>query len=169
MPPRRQASYQITSQIYESSVDSPTSEISMQSNTSPKTERRVLTIFWSILFMVGVLAVCRVHSIHVTSVRRKKEEDGSVVFSVEVINPTDQSVNAKILLSTNSCSGNGEATWYICYTRQAKIAANTTSIVEFRFNPLEAKLVAGADFASVVKTVPIQKVTPSNREPCICL
>jgi len=75
----------------------------MRSDTNPKTERRILTIFWSILLMIGILAVCRVHSIHVTSVRRKKEEDGSVVFFVEVTNPTDQTVNANIGLSTYAC------------------------------------------------------------------
>ena len=53
--------------------------------------------------MIGILAVCRVHSIHVTTVRRKKEEDGSVVFFVEVTNPTDQPVNADIELSTYAC------------------------------------------------------------------
>ena len=140
----------------------------MQSNTASKTERKILAIFWSILFMVGVLAVCRVHSIHVTSVRRKKEEDGSVMFSIEVTNPTGQSVDATICLATHSCSNNGDAAWCTSHTRQAKIVANETSVVEFRFNPLEARLIAGGYFASVVKTKPIPKVATTNREFSVC-
>jgi len=131
----------------------------MQSNTSTKNERRFLTLFWSTLFMIGILAACRAHSIHVTSVRRKKEEDGSVVFSVEVINPTDHSVNADIYLSTYRCSGNGDAAWSIGHTQQATLPANKTSIVEFRFNPLEARIVHGSYSASVVKTGPTKKLT----------
>ena len=46
----------------------------MRSNTDSKTERRILAIFWSTLFMIGILAACRVYSIHVTSVRRKEEK-----------------------------------------------------------------------------------------------
>ena len=140
----------------------------MRSDTAPKTERRILAIFWSTLLIIGILAVCRVHSIHVTTVRRKKEEDGSVVFFVEVTNPTDQPVNADIGLSTYACPSEGCAGWTIGHAQQAEIAASQTSVVEFRFTPLEARLINGSYSASVLKTEPIQKVATANHGSCIC-
>lgn len=140
----------------------------MQSNTAPKTERRILAIFWSTLLMVGILAVCRVHSIHVTSVRRKKEEDGSVAFFVEVTNPTDQPVNADIRLTTCQCSSENYSGPVIDHTQQAKIAAGETSVVEFRFNFLEARFIDGQYSAAVDKTEPIGKAVAVNSELCVC-
>jgi len=85
------------------------------------------------------------------------------VFFVEVTNPTDQPVNADIRLTTYEGSGENYFGPIIDHTRQVEVAAHQTSIVEFRFNFLEARFIAGQYSASVIKTEPIEKVATAPR------
>lgn len=123
----------------------------MYGKTHPRMERKILAIFWSIAFFFGVLTVCHIRSVHVTSVRRKTEDDRAIVFLVEVANPTNDQVSACIRLAASTGPNCSAAPWgSIEHDRKVVIPAGQTVVAEFRFNRSQSRFFGGAYSASVV-------------------
>lgn len=126
----------------------------MYGRTNPRIERKIVPIFWAIVFATGILAFNHARSVHVTSVRRKKEDDGAVVFVVEVINPTAQSVFATVRLAAGTPASDSASPWgSVGYQKTCEVSANGTASVEFRFKPAHARFLGKVHSASISDTV----------------
>ena len=126
----------------------------MYDTTNPRIERKIIPIFWAIVFATGILAFNHARSVHVTSVRRNKEDDGTVVFVVKVINPTEHQVLATVRLAAGTASSDSASPWgSVGYLKTCEIAANDTSIVEFRYKAAHARFLGNVKSASVSDTV----------------
>ena len=122
----------------------------MYGKTDPRIERKIMTVFWLIACMCGMLLVCRLRSVHVTSVTRRKEDDGAAVFLIEVTNPTEQSVSATIMLTvSSSATGNGEPLASIAHEQPVLIPGGETIVVTAQLEAIQAALYGGTHFGTV--------------------
>ena len=122
----------------------------MYSTTNPKIERKIIPIFWAIVFATGILAFNHARSVHVTSVRRNKEDDGAVVFAVEVTNPTEHKVFATVRLAAGTAASDSASPWgSVGYQKTCEVPANDTAVVEFRYKPTHARFLGKHYSASI--------------------
>ena len=111
--------------------------------TNPKTERKVMAIFWSIAAMAALLLIFHLKSVRVDSVKRIDEENGAAVFVVDVVNPTKDVVSAKLCLTI--CTSGGDGTTMARFTRNhlCQVPANNKVSTEIRLEPNVARFLKG--------------------------
>jgi len=149
----------------------------MYSRTNPRIERKIMLVFWIVVFAMGLLVLGQTRSVHVTSVRRKKEDDGTTVFSIEVANPTKQNVTATICLATGTYASDSASPWGNHHHKRVfELPASITTVVEIRFEPAQARLLGNVYSANVFSVEPspryklrseqdtIQKSKPNEAE-----
>ena len=117
--------------------------------TNPKTERRVMAIFWSIAAVIGLLFIFHLKSVHVESVKRIDKEDGAVVFVVDVVNPTRDLVHATLCLTTGTPGGDGVTAASSTHKHQCRVPAKDKVSTKIRFEPDQGIYLGGAYSAKV--------------------
>lgn len=120
--------------------------------TRPKTERKIMTVTWGIVLTMVTAFCIQAQSVHVTSVRRRREEYGTV-FSIDIENPTDEDVVAMIRLMTgNLPSDKGSPGGIVTHRFPVTVPANKTITYEKTFEGVHGKIL-GPDHSAVVASV----------------
>ena len=106
----------------------------MYDDISPKLERKIVGSFLLVALLFGALSISRGQSVHVESVVREKQNDGSVEYVVEIVNPTERYVKATVCLVTGTGANDGAIPAGVARHKKGfSINSSSTRIVEFSF------------------------------------
>ena len=100
-----------------------------------------MTVALTIVLTTVAMFFCQMQSVHITSSKRRREEN-AVVFEMEIVNPTDQPVIAVIRLTIGTgISDKGGPSGTIHQKFPVAIPANNTIVFEKRYEGVSAKLM----------------------------
>ena len=118
--------------------------------TKPKTERRIMAVFWSIAAVFGLLMIFHLKSVHVESVNRIDEKDGAVLYIIDVVNPTRDPVLATLCLTTGNAANDGAVpAASVTHKRLCQVPANDRVSTEIRFEASQARFLGRVHSAKV--------------------
>ena len=106
----------------------------MYGRANPRTERRVLAVFWLVLLAVGGIGICKIGSVHVSRVRKRQEENGALLYNVEISNPLNYAVVATVDLAVGCGPSDSGAPWGAShFQRNIIVPGNAVKNCEFCF------------------------------------
>lgn len=122
----------------------------MYGKTPPRYEKKILAVFWSVVLAIGLLAFWHFASVHVESVKRVKESDGSIVYLIDVANPTNDDVTATVCLITGTAANDGAIPYgTLGHDKRCEVPAHDRVSVEIRFDPKTARFLGGSYSATI--------------------
>ena len=122
--------------------------------TPPKVERKILTVVSVILLVATGMFINKERSVHVASLKRRKEDNGAVVFEIEIVNPTDSALEVFVRLAMGDIySRHAIPAGIIRQEFSVFVPAGEAINFEKRYKQPDARFLGGSQSAHVIKVV----------------